>query len=190
MNDHGRSGHARHRREPAGIRAARGFEDAKIVGQASTIRLARARPDSLKLTTYDPIEHFQAGTVLIFDGEGMNRQWAGDNVGTYSQSKGLAGVVIRGCARDLAGWRQAGMSVYCTGSATKDKQPASTKSVAGKVPAEIGDVTVEQVDVSVADEDGVVGVPIEVQEPLMEKMKILFEVKERVQAIIAKKKAM
>ena len=165
------------------IRPARGFEDAKIVGRASTMLFAQARPDVPKLTTYDLIEHFQAGTILVIEGKGMNRHWAGDNVGSFSKSKGLVGAVIWGCARDLAGWREAGMPVYCTGLATKDK-PSNLRVVAGNVPVDIGDVTVRPGDIIVADEDGVVCVPIEAVEQLVEKMKILFEVEDGMQRAI------
>lgn len=183
-----------------GIGPARGFEDAKVVGPAFTVLFAPKRPDTPKLSNYFAIENAEPGSVLVIDGKGMGVHWAGDNVGHFAKTKGLAGVVIHGAARDLAGWREVGMPVYCTGLATKDK-PANFKITAINAAVEIGGALVKPGDIIVADEDGVVCVPLEALEPLVEKMELLVDVEEGMQraikqgataaeleAIIAKKK--
>ena len=74
-----------------------------------------------------------------------------------------------------AGYREMGMPLYCTGSATMDK-PVDVQIVGQDVPVEIGGVTVRPGDIIVADEDGVVCIPAEALTSLAEKMGIIFEV--------------
>jgi len=159
-----------------GIHPARGFEDVPLVGSACTVRFGVPDSDTPKLTTYGVIEHFPSGSILVMDAQGSpNHHYAGDNVGFYAKSRGLAGVVLFGGARDVAGWRKAGMPLYCTGLATKDK-PAGTKVVGSQIPVEIGGVLVKPGDIIVGDEDGIVVVPREYLKATIEKIQIVSEV--------------
>ncbi|MCL4371485.1 MAG: RraA family protein [Chloroflexi bacterium] len=184
----------------AGIRPVRGFEDAKIVGPATTVLFSSPRPDAPKLNNYLVIEQSPAGSILVIDGKGYDGHFAGDNQGAMARRQGLRGIVVYGGARDLAGYREMGMPLYCTGSATRDK-PADLQLAAYNVPVEIGGVLVKPGDVLIADEDGVVAIPREALGILMENMKIMFEVEDGMEtaiqsgasaaelsAIIAKKK--
>jgi len=104
-----------------GVRPARGCEDAKMVGRAATLLFAAPRPDSPKLTMDETIRKSPAGSVLVIDGKGMDVHFTGDNQGEYAKRQGLAGMVVYGGARDIAGYRAMGMPLYYTGSATVDK---------------------------------------------------------------------
>ncbi|MHB0870541.1 MAG: RraA family protein [Chloroflexota bacterium] len=183
-----------------GIRPIRGFEDAKTIGRAATVLFASPRPGAPKLNNYRVIEDTPAGSVLVIDGKGFDGHFAGDLQGALAKRQGLAGIVVYGGARDLAGFREIGMPLYCTGSATRDK-PAELQLTAYNVPIEIGSVTVNPGDIIVADEDGVVVVPSEAIEALMENMKTMAQIEkemteaiasgasaEMLSAIIAKKK--
>jgi len=183
-----------------GIRPIRGFEDAKVIGRAATVLFSSPRVGTSKLNNYQVIENTPAGSVLVIDGKGFDGHFAGDNQGAMAKRQGLAGIVVYGGARDLAGYRAIGMPLYCTGSATRDK-PAELQLTAYNVPIEIGGVTVKPGDIIVADEDGVVVVPDEAIGLLMANMKTIFEVEEEMEkaiesgasaeqlsAIIAKKK--
>lgn len=159
-----------------GIHPVRGFEDIPMVGPACTILFGVPGPDTPKLTTYGVIEHLPPGAILVMDAQGSpNRHYAGDNVGSYAKRRGLAGVVIFGGGRDVAGWREAGMPLYCTGLATKDK-PANLKVIGFQVPVEIGGVSVKPGDIIVGDEDGIVVVPQEHLEVAIEKILLILEV--------------
>lgn len=183
-----------------GIRPVRGFEDTKVIGPAATALFSGPRPDSPRLNNYLVIEQTPPGSVLVIDGKGYDGHFAGDNQGELAKRRGLVGIVVHGGARDLAGYRSKGMPLYCTGSATRDK-PAELQLTAYNVPIEIGGVIVRPGDIVVADEDGVVVVPSEATNLLMENMKVIFEVEdwmakaiergasaEELSAIIAKKK--
>lgn len=98
-----------------GIRPVRGFEDTKIVGPASTVLFSSPRPDGPKLNNYVVIEQSPVGSVLVIDGKGHDGHFAGDNQGMLAKRQGLVGMVVYGGARDLAGFREMGMPLYCTG---------------------------------------------------------------------------
>jgi 4-hydroxy-4-methyl-2-oxoglutarate aldolase len=166
-----------------GIHPARGFEDVKIVGSACTIQFGPPRPDTPKMTNYDIIENLPPGGILVIDAKGDPTHYAGDNVGSYAKWRGLAGVVIFGGARDVAGWRQVGMPLYCTGLATKDK-PAGVRITGHQIPVEIGGVSVKPDDILVGDEDGIVVVPRESLEAVVEKVKFMFDVEAAMQQAI------
>ena len=166
-----------------GVHPVRGFEDVKIVGTACTIQFGPPRPDTPKLTNYDIIENLPPGGILVIDAKGVPTHFAGDNVGSYSKWRGLVGVVIFGAARDVAGWRQVGMPLYCTGLATKDK-PASMRITGYQIPVEIGGVLVKPNDIIVADEDGIVVVPRESLDAVLEKVKLVSDVEAAMQQAI------
>lgn|SRR5574337_404733 len=183
-----------------GIQPARGFEDAKIVGPATTVRFGRPEPGAPKLTMYRAIRSSAPGTVLVIDGNGLANHFTGDNQGEYAKRQGLLGTVVYGGARDVAGYRRMGMPLWCMGTGTADK-PRGVGVVGHNVPITIGGVRVKPGDIIVADEDGVVAIPQEVLGAVLENLKIMTEVEEgmekaiqrnapveELEAIIARKK--
>jgi len=180
-----------------GIRPARGFEDAKIVGPAGTLFLAPPHPDTPPVTMYAAIRGMAPGAVLVIDGGGWDA-FTGDNQGECAKRRGLVGVVVNGGARDVAGFRAIGMPLFFTGAATR----IGKVQVAGvNVPVAVGGVTIRPGDVIVADEDGVVAIPASLLPALLDKLQVIFDVEqgmegalkreasvEEIAAILAKKK--
>ncbi len=166
-----------------GIRPSRGSEDAKIVARASTVAFGPPRPDSPKLSMYQTIRDTPSGNVLVVDGNGIDAHFTGDNQGECAKRQGLAAMVVYGGARDIAGYRQMGMPLYCTGSATIDK-PMDIQIVGYNVPVEIGGVTVRPGDIIVADEDGVVCIPAEASAALAGALQTIFEVEDALAKVI------
>jgi regulator of RNase E activity RraA len=108
--------------------------------------------------------------------------------------------VVYGGARDVAGYRQMGMPLWCMGTGTADK-PRGIGIVGHNVPVKIGGVQVKPGDIIVADEDGVVAIPQELLGTVLENMKIIAEVEagmekairgdaptEELEAVIARKR--
>ena len=183
-----------------GVRPARGSEEARILGRAATVVFGPPRPDSPRLTMYEAIRKSPTGSVLVVDGKGIDAHFTGDNQGECAKRQGLAGMVVYGGARDIAGYRSMGMPLYCTGSATVDKPP-DIRIVGYNVPVDVGGVTVKPGDIIIADEDGVVCIPADALPATLEKLQVIFEVEEamekaiqggasvdEIKAIIAKKK--
>lgn len=167
-----------------GVRPARGAEDAKVVGRVATVLFGAPRPDSPRLTMYQIIRDTPAGSVLVIDGKGMDVHFTGDNQGECAKRQGLAGMVVYGGARDIAGYRAMGMPLYCMGSATVDK-PSDSQIVGHNGPIEVAGVTVRPGDILIADEDGVVCIPAEALPTTLEKLRIIFEVEEAMETAIA-----
>ena len=183
-----------------GIHPARGFEDAKIVGPATTVLFGRPEPGAPKLTMYRAIRNSAPGTILVIDGNGLGNHFTGDNQGECAKRHGLLGTVVYGGARDVAGYRRMGMPLWCMGAGTADK-PRGVGVVRHNVPIKIGGVQVKPGDIIVADEDGVVAIPQEALGTVLENLKVITEVEEgmekaiqrdapveELEAVIAKKK--
>ncbi|MDZ4164910.1 MAG: RraA family protein [Smithellaceae bacterium] len=166
-----------------GIRPARGFEDAKVMARATTVLFDAPRPDGPKLTMYQAIRNSAPGSILVIDGKGIDGHFTGDNQGECARRRGLTGIVVYGGARDIAGFREMGLPLYCTGSATIDK-PADIQVVGHNVPIEIGGVTVRPGDIIIADEDGVVAIPQEASVALLEALQTIFEVEQAMEKAI------
>jgi 4-hydroxy-4-methyl-2-oxoglutarate aldolase len=160
-----------------GVRPVRGFEDAKIIGPAATVLFAPFRPGTPKLDNYQIIRNSPPGSVMVIDGKGLDAHFTGDNQAECAKRRGMKGIVVYGGARDMAGFRQVGLPLYCMGSATRGR-PGELQLAAYNVPIEIGGVRVNPGDIIVADEDGVVAIPAESLGAIMENMRIIFEVEE------------
>ncbi len=183
-----------------GIHPVRGFEDAKLVGQATTVRFGRVEAGTPKLSMYRAIRSSAPGTILVIDGGGQAAHFTGDNQGECAKRRGLLGTVVHGGARDIAGYRKMGMPLWCMGPGTADK-PRGVGVIGHNVPITMGGVQVKPGDVIVADEDGVVAIPQEALAKVLENLKVMVEVEEgmekaihrdapveELEAIIAKKK--
>jgi 4-hydroxy-4-methyl-2-oxoglutarate aldolase len=101
-----------------------------------------------------------AGSALAADvGDERELGYWGEVLTTGAQARGLVGLVIDGCVRDVAALQAHGFPVFGTGlalrGATKDRPGAigrGSGAVVGGVPVELGDWVV-------GDGDGVVVVP-------------------------------
>jgi 4-hydroxy-4-methyl-2-oxoglutarate aldolase len=100
----------------------------------------------------------QAGDVLVVvsQGETSAAQW-GDVATRYACEKGLAGVVVQGCVRDVD--TVIGLGFHVWASHVWPIHADKAKGGAVNVPIVCGDVQVNPGDLVVADCDGVVVVP-------------------------------
>jgi 4-hydroxy-4-methyl-2-oxoglutarate aldolase len=99
-----------------------------------------------------------AGAALVVEvGDVRELGYWGEVLTTAAEARGLAGLVIDGCVRDVAALAAHGFPVFSTGGAL----PGATKTRAGVVggTAVVGDVEVATGDWVVGDGDGVVVVP-------------------------------
>ncbi|MDQ1520149.1 MAG: 4-hydroxy-4-methyl-2-oxoglutarate aldolase, partial [Actinomycetota bacterium] len=94
-----------------------------------------------------------AGVALVVSvGDVRELGYWGEVLTTAAQSRGVAGLVIDGCVRDVARLEELGFPVFSTGIAL----PGATKDRAGSVgaTARVGDVDVHRNDWVVGDRDG------------------------------------
>ncbi|MFC4766827.1 ribonuclease E activity regulator RraA [Effusibacillus consociatus] len=101
------------------------------------------------------IETVPPGSVLVVDGKGSRRcALLGDMLAALAVSRGLAGVILNGCARDVADIAELQLGVFALGSMPlKSKKEGKGKR---DVVLKFGGVEWTPGHYAYADEDGVV----------------------------------
>jgi 4-hydroxy-4-methyl-2-oxoglutarate aldolase len=136
----------------------------KMVGPALTVR---TRPADNLMAHY--ATHIaMPGDVLVIDAGGLetNSIWGGLMTHT-AKKKGLAGVVIDGAVRDSATIRQLGYPIFARAVSPMNGHKDGPGEV--NVIIQCGGVQVKPGDIIVGDDDGVVVVPREDAEIILEK---------------------
>lgn len=172
--------------------------DGKLVGRAVTAKLVPMEKGKSTATSavshsvqmIDEANPGDVGVIVIEDG--LNVAAVGGLMMTAAKSRGMAGMVLDGGARDLPELRALGLPVYAR-SYTPATAVGRYTSVSKNETVECAGVSVSPGDIIVADEDGVVVVPkahaakvLEVAQgidekegamvPLIKKLKSLTEV--------------
>jgi 4-hydroxy-4-methyl-2-oxoglutarate aldolase len=126
----------------------------RIAGPAYPV----ACPAGDNLMMHVALHRAPAGSVIVCAAGDSNWAMAGGNVCAYAQQRGIAGFVVDGCIRDIAETRELGFPVFGRGLIPI---PAVRKT-AGliNVPVVCGGVTVSPGDMVIADEEGIVVVPV------------------------------
>ncbi|MEK4698020.1 RraA family protein [Solibacillus sp. FSL R7-0668] len=135
----------------------------KIAGRALTVRL----PDGENGAVLEAISKANIGDILVIDAKGnTNRAVAGDFVMQLAQGVGVQGFVVDGVIRDLAAARAIDFPVFSLGTTVA----AGNKNGGGAVggPVAIGGVVVQSGDYVIGDIDGVIIVPQEDIEQIIE----------------------
>ena len=139
------------------------IEGSRFVGPAITIKLTLG--DSLLVSK--ALDLAQAGDVIVVDGFGTdsNALW-GDLKSLISKSKNLAGAVIDGAIRDKTNCQEIGFPIFCKYTVCS----SSTKNSPGEinVPVTCGKMTVMPGDIIVADDNGIVVLPPDRLNEIME----------------------
>ncbi len=137
----------------------------RIAGPAYPVRCAPG--DNLML--HAAIHLAPPGSVVVVDGGDANYALAGGNVCAVAQRRGIAGFVLDGAIRDIAEIRAAGFPVFARGVIPI----AGTKNMLGTLNARIscGGVDVAPLDIIVADEEGIVVVPLADREWILQSAK-------------------
>lgn len=98
------------------------------------------------------------GDVVISATEGFaHSAVVGDNLAWMAKTKGLAGIVVDGMMRDLAGLLPVGLPLFCRGITPN----SCVRSGPGRVgfPVVVGGLTVSSGDIVIGDRDGIVIIP-------------------------------
>lgn len=141
-------GSATHRR----LRPA--WPGARLAAPAFTLRCAPGD----NLAVHVGVTRAPAGSVLVVDvGAVPGRGYWGEVLTTAAEARGLAGLVIDGCVRDVDALEAHGFAVFSSGIAL----PGATKKLPGEIggTVRIGGATLSSGDWVVGDVDGVVVIP-------------------------------
>ncbi|HLX87596.1 MAG TPA: RraA family protein [Acidimicrobiales bacterium] len=137
---------------PARVRAV--WPGAQLAAPAFPVRCTPAD----NLAVHVAVTVAPGGSALVVDvGNVAERGYWGEVLTTAAESRGLAGLVIDGCVRDVAALEAHGFPVFSAGVAL----PGASKREPGTagVGTEVAGVLVEPGDWVVGDADGVVIVP-------------------------------
>lgn len=139
----------------------------RCCGPAVTVRV----PPGDNLMVYKAFEVAQPGDVIVIESRGYTQvaQW-GDLTSMIGKGLKLAGAVMDGSLRDLKGIQEVGLPVFAKPVIVPN---GSLKDGPGEVnvPVSVGGVPVLPGDIIVADSNGVVVVPRDDAEVVLEKTK-------------------
>ena len=135
----------------------------RIAGPAFTVRTAHH--DNLML--HAAIYRAEPGDVIVVEAGDDSMAVAGGNVCAIAQKRGVAGFVIDGVIRDIGESRANGFPLFARG---RSPIPAA-KEGPGEInhPIRCGGVVVNPGDVVVADDEGIVVIPLAKAEDILKK---------------------
>jgi regulator of RNase E activity RraA len=150
----------------------------RVAGPALTLQCLPQRPDLFNEGEYaDPelqlhrhvLYHVQEGDVVVVDARGDMRSGIfGDMMSTYFKGRGGAGIVIDGCMRDRPNVEKLDLALWLRGWTPNYHVQTDIFPNAVNVTIACGGVTVVPGDIIVADDDGVVVVPVSMAEQVLE----------------------
>jgi regulator of RNase E activity RraA len=150
-----------------------------IVGPALTLQFMPKREDLYRVDEYvDPekqlhrhvLYHTQPGDIVVVDARGdMGSGVFGEMMLTYFTGRGGAGVVIDGCIRDYPHAKDLGIGLFLRGVTPNFHTQTNIAPFAVNVPVACGGTLVMPGDIIVADDDGIVVVPIKLAPELLKK---------------------
>lgn len=149
-----------------------------VAGPALTLQFMPKREDLYGSDEYDNPERqlhrhvlypAQAGDIVVVDARGdMASGVFGEMMLTYFAGRGGAGVVIDGCIRDSAEAKKLDLGIWVKGVTPNYHAQTSLIPWAVNVPIACGNALVMPGDIIVADDDGVVVVPVALAPKLIE----------------------
>ena len=135
--------------------------DVRFAGPALTVL---AQDDHLPVMS--AIAEAAPGDVLVVATTGGKLAVLGELFATEAKRRGMAGVVIDGYCRDVAGLRRLGLPVFARGTIPASGSTASRSPVGARVRC--GGVDVSAGDIVFGDDDGVLVAPAERIEAALE----------------------
>lgn len=152
---------------------------ATVVGPALTLQFMPKREDQYNVDEYaDPekqlhrhvLYHTQPGDIVVVDARGdMTSGVFGEMMLTFFKGSGGAGVVIDGCIRDYPHAKDLGLGLWLKGTTPNFHTQTNIFPFAVNTPIACGNTLVMPGDIIVADDDGVVVVPISLAPELLKK---------------------
>jgi 4-hydroxy-4-methyl-2-oxoglutarate aldolase len=141
-------------------------EEYRVAGRAYTVKM----PVGDNECVLRAIREAKPGDILVVDAKGDTyRTIAGDFIIGLAQTLGIKGIVTDGVIRDIIGVKKLNFPVFCKGTTVAASAKAGWGQV--NVPISCGGTSVNPGDIIVADADGVVVVPKEIEEDVLKKAK-------------------
>lgn len=163
----------------------------RVLGPAVTLKMTAAGETKGKYHLgVKAIDAAQSGDVIVVDNGGrIDTSCWGGVLATGAKLKGISGVVIDGACRDLDECVEVGFSVYARGTVVATAR-GRVQEEATNVMVQFGGVQVRPGDIIMGDKSGVVVVPAERVDEVLEKAESLFQKEEAMVAMIREGKTM
>jgi len=140
---------------------------------AGTAVTARSRGGD-NLTYLRALEFCRPGDVLVIDcGGDLNNAVVGGILSFYAAHIGVVGVVVDGAIRDVAEIRERDFPVYARGVTHRGPYKDGPGEI--NVPISVGGMVVNPGDIVVGDQDGLLAIPQDGVEQLIEKARAHLE---------------
>jgi regulator of RNase E activity RraA len=145
------------------------YDCPKILGRAVTIKITAAGMVKSKYHLgVRAIDAASPGDMIIIDNRGdLNNNCWGEILSMGAKMKKISGVVVDGAARDIDACREFGFSVYARGTVPITARGRIMEESFNEV-IRIGDVQVKPGDIVMADINGVVIIPVEKLDEVLE----------------------
>ncbi len=156
------------------------FGKPKVVGRAVTIKITAAGVEKSKSHLgIEAIASAHKGDVIVIDNRGdtHNNCW-GEILSCAAKMKGVSGVIIDGAARDVDACEELEFPVFARGVVPITARGRIAQE-AFNCPIRIGDVHVRPADILVGDVNGVVVIPIERIDEVLNEAEQLMDKEER-----------
>lgn len=138
----------------------------RMVGRAFTVRYVSAQVPAG--TVGDFIDQVEPGQVIVLDNDGrVDCTVWGDILTAVAHQRGISGTVIEGVCRDTHRALSVGYPIYSRGRfmrTGKDRVEVAEE----RGPVTIGGVTVRHGDILLGDSDGVVAIPQDCEDDVLE----------------------
>lgn len=163
----------------------------KVLGPAVTLKMTAAGQTKGKYHLgVRAIDAANPGDVIVVDNGGrLDTSCWGGVLATGATLKGISGVVIDGACRDVDDCVEAGFPVYARGSVVATAR-GRVQEEATNVMIQFGGIQVRPGDIIMGDKSGVVVVPAEMMEQVLEKAEELYQKEEAMVAMIRSGKTM
>jgi 4-hydroxy-4-methyl-2-oxoglutarate aldolase len=156
------------------------FGKPKVVGRAVTIKITAAGVEKSKSHLgVDAIASAHKGDVIVIDNRGdvHNNCW-GEILSCAAKMKGVSGVIIDGAARDVDACEELEFPVLARGVVPITARGRIVQE-AFNCPIRVGEVHVRPGDILVGDVNGVVVIPIERVDEVLNEAEKLMDKEER-----------
>lgn len=151
-----------------------------LCGPARTVQVAEG--DNLFL--HHALDIAASGDVIVCAGNGLvSRALLGELMMLYARKRGIAGFVVDGAIRDVSAFRETGFP--CFARAHTLRGPFKNGPGAVDIPVSIDGMVVRSGELIVADEDGIICIPLDEAEAVLAKCQVLIAEEERRKAAIA-----
>ena len=159
---------------------------AKIVGPAATLKIVPVgqAKESTVLGTLRAIVHGGRGAVLVIDGsENPRVNCFGGIAGATTKHNGLVGCIADGVVRDVDEYKGYGLPVYGRGIVQQSVRGRSSCAGYG-IDVQLGGVRVRPGDLVMGDDNGVLVIPIERAQEVLEFAQMVKATEDRVIAAV------